>query len=64
MGSRPHMWILIAKQRALVQNYKSVCVPDLTCRFVQAKHREWHQNYTSLWVPDLTCRLVHAKRRA
>ena len=64
MGSRPHLWILIAKQGVLVQNYKSLWVPDLTYRFVHAKHREWQQNYKSLWVPDLTCRFVHAKQRA
>ena len=64
MGPRPHLWILIVKQRLLVQNYKSLWVPDLTCCFVHAKHREWHQNYKSLWVPDLTCRFVHAKQRA
>ena len=34
---RPHLWILIAKQRLLVQNYKSLWIPDLTCRFVHAK---------------------------
>ena len=39
MGPRPHLWILIAKQRLLVQNYKSLWVQDLTCRLVHAKHR-------------------------
>ena len=64
MGPRPHLWILIAKQRLLVQNYKSLWVQDLACRFVHVKHREWHQNYKSLRVPDLTFRFVHAKQRA
>ena len=63
MGPFPNLWILIAKQRLLVQNYKYLWVPDLTCRFVHAKHREWHQNYKSLCVPDLTWRFVHAKHR-
>ena len=37
MGPRPHLWYLIAKQRLLVQHYKTVWVPDLTYRFVHAK---------------------------
>ena len=63
MGPRPHLWILVAKQRLLVHNYKPLWVPDLTCHFVHAKQRDLHQNYKSLWVPDLTCRFVHAKQR-
>ena len=39
MGPSPHVWFLHAKQRLLEQNYKSLCVPDLTCRFVHAKLR-------------------------
>ena len=31
MGSRPHLWIWIAIQRLLVQNFKSLWVPHLTC---------------------------------
>ena len=38
MGPSPHLWFLHAKQRLLDQNYKSLCVPYLTCRFVHAKH--------------------------
>ena len=64
MGPRPLLWILIAKQRLLVQNYKSLWVPDLTCRFVNAKHREWHQNNKSLCVPDMTCHFVHVHQSA
>ena len=45
MGSSPHLWLLHAKQRLLDQNYKSLWVPDLTCRFVHAKSRDYHQNY-------------------
>ena len=55
MGPHPHLWLWIAKRRLLVQNYKSPCVPDLTCRFVHAKRRDLHQNYYSLWVPALIC---------
>ena len=40
MGPRPHMYILIAKQRLLVQNYKSLGIQDLTCRFMHAKRRD------------------------
>ena len=39
MGPSPHLWFLHAKQGLLDQNYMSLCVPDLTCRFVQAKQR-------------------------
>ena len=35
MGPRSHLRFLHAKQRLLDKNYKSLCVPDLTCRFVQ-----------------------------
>ena len=40
VGPRPHLWILIAKQRLLVQNNKSPWVPDITCRFVHAQKRD------------------------
>ena len=36
MCPSPHLWFLNAKQRILDQNYKSLRVPDLTCRFVHA----------------------------
>ena len=39
-GPSPHLWFLDAKQRLLDQNFKSLWVPDLTCRFVHVKHRE------------------------
>ena len=39
MGPSPHLWFLRAKQRPLEQNYKSLWVPNLTCRFVHAKQR-------------------------
>ena len=34
MCPSPHLWILHAKQRLLDQNYNSLLVSDLTCRFV------------------------------
>ena len=40
MGPSPYLWFLHAKQRLLEQNYKSLWVPDLTCRFVHAKQRD------------------------
>ena len=40
MGQNPHLPISIAKRRLLVQNYKSIWSPDLTCRFVHANHRD------------------------
>ena len=39
MGPRPHLWILIAKWRLLVQNYKSLWVPHMTCCFVHVQQR-------------------------
>ena len=40
MGPSPHLWFLCAKRRLLDQNYKSLWVPDLTCRFVHAKQHD------------------------
>ena len=45
MGPNPYLWFLHANQRLLEQNYKSLLVPDMTCRFVHAKQRDKHQNY-------------------
>ena len=36
MAPSPHLWFLQAKQRLFDQNYKSLWVPDLSCRFVHA----------------------------
>ena len=55
IGTSPHLWLLHIKQRLLVQNYKSLWVPDLTCRLVHAKQRDQGQNYQSLWVPGFIC---------
>ena len=40
MGPSLHLYFLHAKQRILDQNYKSLWVPDLSCRFVHAKQRD------------------------
>ena len=40
LGASHHPLFLHAKQRLLVQNYKSLWFPDLTCRFVHAKRRD------------------------
>ena len=37
---QPSSVFFACKQRLLDQNYKSLCVPDLTCRFVHAKRRD------------------------
>ena len=37
MGLSPYLWFLLAKQRLLGQNYKSLCVPDLSYRFFACK---------------------------
>ena len=39
----PHLRFLLAKQRLLDQNYKSLWLPDLTRRFVQEKRRDYHK---------------------
>ena len=39
-GSHTSSEVFQAKQRLLDQNYKSLWVPDLTCRFVHAKQRD------------------------
>ena len=40
MGASRNLWFLRAKQRLLDQNYKSLWILDLTCRFVHAKQRD------------------------
>ena len=45
MCPSPHLWFLNAKQRILDKNYKSLRIPDLTCRFVHAIQCNWQQNY-------------------
>ena len=40
MGPSPHLWFLHSKQRLLEPNNKSLWVPDVTCRSVQAIRRD------------------------
>ena len=40
MGPSPHLWFLLAKQRLLDLNYKSLWVPDITCCFVNEIQRD------------------------
>ena len=40
MGPYPHLRFFQEKQRLFDENYKSLRVPDLTCRFVHAKQRD------------------------
>ena len=40
MDPSPHLRFYQAKRRLLDQNYKSLWVPDLTCRFEHAKQRD------------------------
>ena len=41
MCPRPHLWFLFLKHRLSVENYKSLWVPDLTCRFVHVKQHDF-----------------------
>ena len=43
MGPSPHLCFVHTKQWLLGQNYKSLWVPDLTCRFVKEKPRDYHK---------------------
>ena len=45
MGPSRHRWFLLAKHRLLDLNYKSLWVPDFTCRFVHAKQSDKQPNY-------------------
>ena len=38
MDPSPPLWFMLAKQRLLDQTYKSLRLPDLTCRFLQGIH--------------------------
>ena len=39
MDPSPHLWFLHVELRILEQNYKSLWVPDMTCRFVHVQQR-------------------------
>ena len=55
IGFSPHLWFLDAQQRLLDQNNKSLWVPDIPCRSVQAKRRDRPKNHYSLWDSALIC---------
>ena len=68
MSSSPHLWFLHAIQRLLDQNYKSLWVPDLTCRFVHAIQRDFYRYDKSigfqpssvvLWLQNCDFRTRH-----
>ena len=39
LSPSPRVWFLDAKQRILDRNNRSLCVPDMTCRFVHVQQR-------------------------
>ena len=53
------MWFLHAKQRLLDQNYKSLWVPDLTCRFVLGNSVISTRNTSLHGFPVLICGLTN-----
>ena len=53
-GSQPSSVVFACKTATFGPEYKSLRVPDLTCRFVYAKRRDLHKNKKSIWVPALT----------
>ena len=59
-GPSPHLCFLLAKQRLLDQNYKSLWVLDLTCHFVHAKQRQELQVCKG---PSPHLWFLHAKQR-
>ena len=62
-GFQPSSVVFANKTATFSLEYKSLWVPDLTCRFVYAKQRDLHKNKKAIWVPALTCGFVHAKQR-
>ena len=62
-GSQPSSVVFAFKTATFGPVYESLCVPDLTCRFVHAKQRDLHQNIKLTWVPAFICCFVHAKQR-
>ena len=63
MDSSPHLWFLNAKQRVLYQNYKSLWVPDLTCRLVHAKLRDIASELQGSMGPSPHLWFLDAKQR-
>ena len=60
--SQPSPVVFACKTAPFGPVYKSLWVPDLTCRFVHVKQRDLHQNDKFTWVPALICGFVHAKQ--
>ena len=52
---QPSSVVFACKTATFGPAYKSLWVPDITCRFVHAKQRDEHLNYLSLCVPALIC---------
>ena len=62
-GSQPSSVVFACKTATFGPEYKSLWVPDLTCRFARAKQRDLHQNDKFTLVPTLICVFVHVKQR-
>ena len=62
-GSQPSSVVFACKTATFGPEYKSLWVPDLTCRFAHAKQRDLHQNDKFTLVPTLICDFVHVKQR-
>ena len=62
-GSQPSSVVFACKTATFSLEYKSLCVPDLTCRFVYAKQRDLHKNKRTILVQALTYGFVHEKQR-
>ena len=54
-GSQPSSVVFACKTATFGPEYKSLRVPDLTCRFVYAKQRDLHKNKKTIWVPAFIC---------
>ena len=53
--SQPSSVVFACKTSTFGPAFKSLWVPDITCRFVHAKQHDEHLNYLSLCVPALIC---------
>ena len=61
-GSQPSSVVFACKTATLGPEYKSLWVPDLTCRFAHEKQRDLHQNDKFTLVPTIICIFVHVKQ--
>ena len=62
MGPIPHLWFLHAKQRLLVQNYKSLRVPDLINVFFWMQNNVISIRISSLYWSQPSSLVFHAKQ--